>query len=43
MFKNLSEKPIAELQLGQADAWKEENLLEKCVTTREGQPQFIFY
>lgn len=43
MFKNLSEKPIAELQLGQADAWAEEGLLEKCVTTREGQPQFIFY
>lgn len=43
MFKNLSEQPIAELQLGQADAWAEEGLLEKCVTTREGQPQFIFY
>lgn len=43
MFKNLSEKPIAELQLAQADAWKEEGLLEKCVTMREGDPQFIFY
>lgn len=43
MFKNLSSKPIAELQNAQADRWKSENLLEKCVTTREGMPQFIFY
>ncbi|QAT42599.1 isoleucine--tRNA ligase [Aminipila luticellarii] len=43
MFRNLSEKPIAELQKEQAKAWKEENLLEKCVTTREGMPSFIFY
>ncbi len=43
MFKNLSEKPIAELQNAQADQWDEEKLLEKCVTTREGQPSFIFY
>nr|WP_315023294.1 isoleucine--tRNA ligase [uncultured Aminipila sp.] len=43
MFQNLSEKPIAELQMNQAKAWKEERLLEKCVTTREGMPSFIFY
>ena len=43
MFRNLSEKPIAELQLEQAKAWKEEKLLEKCITTREGMPSFIFY
>lgn len=43
MFQNLSEKPIAELQMEQAKAWKEEKLLEKCVTTREGMPSFIFY
>lgn len=43
MFKNLSEKPIAELQMEQADQWEEEDLLHKCVTTREGQPSFIFY
>lgn len=43
MFENLSEKPIAELQKEQAEAWKDENLLEKCVTTREGMPSFVFY
>ncbi len=43
MFKNLSEKPIAEVQKEQAKAWKEENLLEKCVTSREGMPSFVFY
>ncbi|MEG0829801.1 MAG: isoleucine--tRNA ligase [Anaerovoracaceae bacterium] len=43
MFKNLSEKPIAKLQIEQADNWEKEDLLHKCVTTREGQPAFIFY
>lgn len=43
MFQHLSEKPIADLQNEQADRWDEENLLERCVTTREGQPSFIFY
>ena len=43
MFKTLSEKPIAELQMEQADNWEKEDLLHKCVTTREGQPSFIFY
>lgn len=43
MFKNLSEKPIAELQMEQANNWEKEDLLHKCVTTREGQPSFIFY
>ena len=43
MFKNLSEKPIAELQNEQADLWDQENLLEKCVSTRSGMPSFIFY
>lgn len=43
MFKNLSEKPIAELQMEQADNWEKEDLLHKCVTTREGKPSFIFY
>ncbi|MEA4988064.1 MAG: isoleucine--tRNA ligase [Anaerovorax sp.] len=43
MFKNLSEKPIAEFQMEQADQWDKEKLLEKCVTTREGMPSFIFY
>ncbi len=43
MFKNLSEKPIAELQMEQANQWDKEKLLDKCVTTREGMPSFIFY
>ena len=43
MFKNLSEKPIADLQNAQADAWEAENLLAKCVLTREGSPKFLFY
>ncbi len=43
MFQNLSENPIADVQLGQAEKWKDENLLEKCVTTREGRPAFVFY
>ena len=43
MFQNLSEKPIAELQKEQAQLWKDENLLEKCITTREGMPSFVFY
>ncbi len=43
MFENLSEKPIAEVQKEQADRWDDENLLEKCVTTREGRPSFVFY
>jgi isoleucyl-tRNA synthetase len=43
MFKNLSDKPIAELQIEQADLWDSEKLLEKCVTTRKGMPAFIFY
>lgn len=43
MFQNLSEKSIADLQNQQADQWEQENLLEKCVTTRQGKPSFIFY
>lgn len=43
MFKNLSDKAIAQLQLEQADRWKKEKLLEKCVSTREGGEQFIFF
>lgn len=43
MIKNLSEKPIAELQMEQADKWEKENLLEKCVSTRKGMPSFTFY
>ncbi|MDX9888938.1 MAG: isoleucine--tRNA ligase [Anaerovoracaceae bacterium] len=43
MFQHLSEEPIAQVQLDQAKKWKDENLLEKCVTTREGYPPFVFY
>ena len=38
MFKNLSDKPIAELQNEQAEMWERENLLEKCVETRASGP-----
>ncbi len=43
MFKNLSEKPIAEVQKEQVAKWKEEDLLGKCISTREGMPTFNFY
>lgn len=43
MFKNLSEKPIADVQKEQADNWKKENLLEQCVSQRDGCPEFVFY
>ncbi|MBQ9911878.1 MAG: isoleucine--tRNA ligase [Firmicutes bacterium] len=43
MYKNLSDKPIAEVQLAQADKWDADRLLEKCVESREGQPNFLFY
>ncbi|MDO4553127.1 MAG: isoleucine--tRNA ligase [Bacillota bacterium] len=43
MFEKLSEKPVAEVQKEQADLWDREGLLEKCVSTREGKPSFLFY
>lgn len=43
MFKHLSDKPIAQQQMEQAANWEKEDLLRKCVTTREGQESFIFY
>ena len=43
MFQNLSEKPIAKLQMEQADKWEQEGLLEKCVETRKDMPTFLFY
>ncbi len=43
MFENLSKEPISEVQNRQAIQWEEQNLLEKCVTTRGGSPAFIFY
>ncbi len=43
MFKNLSSKPIAEIQGSQADQWDQNELLKKCVLTRDKQPAFVFY
>ena len=43
MFKNLSEKPVADVQKEQVAKWKEEDLLHKCVAAREGAPSFVFY
>ncbi|MBE6030152.1 MAG: isoleucine--tRNA ligase [Clostridiales bacterium] len=43
MFKNLSEKPIKEVQAEQVKKWKEEDLLGKCVAAREGHPSFVFF
>ena len=43
MFEKLSEKPVAEVQNEQVEKWKEEDLLHKCVTAREGRPEFVFY
>lgn len=43
MFKKLSEEPIAEVQSEQAEKWKKDGLLERCVSSREGMPSFIFY
>ena len=43
MIKNLSEKPIAEVQKEQAEKWNQDDLLGKCVSTREGQPSYVFY
>lgn len=43
MIRNLSEKPIDQVQTEQADKWEKEDLLGKCVSTREGNESFIFY
>jgi len=43
MFKNLSDKPVAELQLEQADKWDETGLLRKTIEARNGQPTYVFY
>ena len=42
MFEKLSERPVAEVQKEQVARWKEEDLLGKCVSTREGQPAYVF-
>jgi len=43
MFKNLSERPIAELQTEQAEQWEKDDLLRQCVSIREDGENFIFY
>ncbi len=43
MFEKLSDKPIAEVQNAQVEKWKNEDLLHKSVTTREGKDRFVFY
>ena len=43
MFENLSEKPIAEVQNEQSDKWEKDDLLQRCIDEREGQPSFVFY
>ena len=43
MFENLSDRPVAEVQKEQAEQWKKDDLLGKCVSEREGSPRFVFY
>jgi len=43
MFKNLSDRPIYEVQQEQVKNWYEGDLLGKCVTEREGCPSFVFF
>lgn len=43
MFENLSEKPIADVQNEQSAKWEQDDLLQKCIDEREGQPSFVFY
>lgn len=43
MFKNLSKKPIAEVQNAQAEQWEKEELLNKCIENRADAPAFRFY
>ena len=42
MYKNLSTKPVGELQHEQAMKWKEENFLQRCIDAREGCESFIW-
>lgn len=43
MFKNLSDKPIAEVQTAQADQWEDQNMLQKSIENRNDAPSFVFY
>ncbi len=43
MFKNLSDKPVKDVQLEQVANWKKVDLLHKCESSREGATQFVFF
>lgn len=43
MFKNLSDRPIADVQNEQSEKWERDNLLNKCIEEREDSPSFVFY
>ena len=43
MFKNLSEKNIADHQNEQAQQWEDMDLLKRSLETREGKERFMFY
>ena len=43
MFKNLSDKPVAEFQNEQVKHWEDIKLLDLCVKEREGCPSFVFF
>ncbi len=43
MFEKLSDKPVAEVQNEQVAHWNEMNMLDLCVTEREGAPSYVFY
>jgi isoleucyl-tRNA synthetase len=43
MFKNLSEKNIADFQNKQAQDWEDMDLLKRSLETREGKERFVFY
>lgn len=43
MFQKLESGKVSQVQYEQVKDWKQENLLEKCVSSREGKENFIFY
>ncbi len=43
MFKPLSEKSTSARETEISEFWKEIDLLDRSITTREGKPSFVFY
>ena len=43
MFRTLDDRPIAEVQNQQAEAWEKDALLKKCVDDRTDKPTWVFY